>query len=85
MQNLIILELIFKDNGDSFLHHGFLNLSALFILLFLGELFIFILILIINLFKKNKFFHLTQVLVVINLIFISIININTIVKIGQKA
>ena len=69
---LIILELILKDNGDSFLHHGFLNLSALFILLFLGELFIFILILIIYLFKKNKFFRLTRLLVVLNLIFISI-------------
>ena len=69
---LIILELILKDNGDSFLHHGFLNLSALFILLFLGELFIFILILFINLFKKHKFFHLTQLLVVMNLLFILI-------------
>jgi len=69
---LIILELIFKDTGDSFLHHGFLNLSALFILLFLGELFIFILILFINLFKKHKYFHLTQLIVATNLIFILI-------------
>ena len=53
---LIIFELIIKDNGDSFLHHGILNLSALFILLFLGELFIFILIIIILLLIKLIFY-----------------------------
>ena len=67
---LIIVELIIKDTGDSFLHHGFLNLSALFILLFLGELLIFILILFINLLKKKKFFHLIQLFILINLLFI---------------
>ena len=66
---LIIVELIIKDTGDSFLHHGFLNLSALFILLFLGEIFIFILILFINLFKSKNFFHLTQLFISINLLF----------------
>ena len=49
---LIILELIKKDTGDSFLHHGILNISALFALLFLGE--IFILIIILN-FRKFHF------------------------------
>ena len=43
---LIIFELIVKDNGDSFLHHGILNLFSLFFLLVLGELLIFVIILI---------------------------------------
>ena len=45
---LIILELIYRDRGDSFLHHGILNLSSLFVFLFFGELFILLLILIIS-------------------------------------
>ena len=49
---LILLELIFKDHGDNFLHHGILNLSALFILLILGEIIILIFIFILQL--KNK-------------------------------
>ena len=39
---LIIFELIYIDHGDDFLHHGILNLSALFVLLILGEICIFI-------------------------------------------
>ena len=35
-----ILEFILKDRGDSFLHHGILNLSALFFSLILGEILI---------------------------------------------
>ena len=55
---LILLELIFKDHGDNFLHHGILNLSALFILLILGEIIILIFILIIYLLKKKKYLKL---------------------------
>ena len=82
---LIIIELIKKDTGDSFLHHGILNISAFFILLFLGEIFILIIILLINLCKIKKYSLLMQLLVVIDLLSILIQNINIFVKIGQKA
>ena len=49
---LTILEFILKDTGDSFLHHGILNLSALFFSLILGEILILSFIFIINI--KNK-------------------------------
>ena len=39
---LIIIELIIKDHDDNFLHHGMLNLTALFVLLTLGEIIIVI-------------------------------------------
>ena len=45
---LIIFELIYKDHGDNFLHHGILNFSALIILLILGEFLILIFILILK-------------------------------------
>ena len=73
---LIILELIYRDTGDSFLHHGIINITALFILLFLGELFILILILLINLRKKKKYTRLIQLLNIIFLLII-LIFINT--------
>ena len=55
---LIMIELIYKDRGDNFLHHGILNLSALFILLILGELIILIFILIIKFIKKKQYINL---------------------------
>ena len=73
---LIILELICRDTGDSFLHHGILNLSALFILLFIGELFILILILIINLFKYKRYHQAVQLFIIISLLNI-LIYVNT--------
>ena len=69
---LIILELIYKDTGNSFLHHGIINIVALFILMLLGELFILILILIINLYKKKKYVQLKQILIIIYLLSIII-------------
>ena len=69
---LIILELIVKDNGDSFLHHGILNLFSLFFLLVLGELLIFVIILFINLFKNKKYFHLIQSIIILSLLYILI-------------
>ena len=65
---LIILELIFKDNGDSFLHHGIFNLSSLFILLISGELFINVIILIINLCNNRKFYPLIKFFIFTNLL-----------------
>ena len=55
---LIIFELIYIDHGDNFIHHGILNLSALFILLTLGEIVIIIFILIINFIKKKQYLKL---------------------------
>ena len=69
---LIILELIVKDNGDSFLHHGILNLFSLFFLIILGELLIFVIILFINLFKNKKYFHLIQSIIILSLLYILI-------------
>ena len=73
---LIIFELIVKDRGDSFLHHGILNLSALFILVIIGEFIIFIIILLLNLIKNKKYFHLTQFFIIIILLYI-LLYINT--------
>ena len=69
---LIIFELILKDTGDSFLHHGILNLSGLFVFLFLGELFILLLILIIKLITKKKYYRIIQLNTIIFLLIISI-------------
>lgn len=66
---LIIFELIYKDRGDNFLHHGILNLSALFILLLLGEFFILIFILIINFIKKKKYLNSFRFSFIIILLF----------------
>ena len=65
---LIIIELIFKDNGDSFLHHGIFNLASLFILLFLGGLFINLIILTINLCKKREYYPLIKFFMITNLL-----------------
>ena len=67
---LIIFELIYIDHGDDFLHHGILNLSALFILLILGEICIFILILILNFIKKKQFSRLLKLIFSITLLII---------------
>ena len=69
---LIILELIHKDTGDSFLHHGILNISSLFVLLFLGELLILILILMIKLCRIKKYYLLIQLLIIFSLLSIFI-------------
>ena len=66
------MELIVKDNGDSFLHHGILNLFSLFFLIILGELLIFVIILFINLFKNKKYFHLIQSIIILSLLYILI-------------
>ena len=49
---LIIFELLLKDRGDTFLNHGMFNISALLLLLILGEILILLFIFIINI--KNK-------------------------------
>ena len=69
---LIIFELIYKDTGDSFLHHGILNLSALFVFIIVGELFILLLILIIKLSRHNKYDRIIRFNFIILLLIISI-------------
>ena len=76
---LIIFELIYKATGDSFLHHGILNLSALIIFLVLGECFNLVLILTKYLFKKKKFYFLSQLF-----IFIFFLNILIYINIKNK-
>ena len=52
---IIIFEIVLKDRGDSFLHHGFFNILSLFTFLILGEIFIILFILFILIIKKNIF------------------------------
>ena len=68
---LIILELIYRDSGDSFLHHGILNLSGLFVFVIFGEFLILLLILIINLFKRKKYCRIIQFNLIIILLITS--------------
>ena len=50
----ILIELIIKDHGDTLLHHGILNLVALFLVLLLSEIVILLIIYIEQLIKRNK-------------------------------
>ena len=68
---LIIFELILKDRGDSFLHHGIFNLSALFFLLTLGEILILLFIIIINI-KNIK----CSIIIIMNLALLLLILCN---------
>ena len=58
---MIIIILIFKDHGDSFIHHGIINLFSLFTFLIIGEIIILFLTFIINLIKKKKYNLLCQI------------------------
>ena len=55
---IIYIELTIKDHDENFLHHGKLNLFALFSLTIMGEIIILFIVLYKNLFKNNKFFLL---------------------------
>ena len=69
---LIIFQLIYKDRGDSFLHHGILNIVSLLFLLFIGEILILILILIIINIKKKKYSNSLLLIIIISYSYISI-------------
>ena len=56
---IIIFEIVLKDRGDSFLHHGFFNILSLFTFLILGEIFIILFIIIINIKKKKYLIFIT--------------------------
>jgi hypothetical protein len=55
---IIYIELAIRDHGENFLHHGKLNLFALFSLTIMGEIIVLFIILYKNIFKKKKFFFL---------------------------
>ena len=65
----IIFELLLKDTGDSFLHHGILNFIALLVILSLGEILILLFIFIINIKNKKISFLIFIILILHSLIF----------------
>ena len=69
---LIIIQLIYKDRGDSFLHHGMLNIISLLVFLFVGEMIILLLILILNNLKKQNYSFSFLIIISIIYIFLTI-------------
>ena len=69
---LIILQLIYIDRGDSFYHHGILNIISLILLLFIGEILILIFILIVINIKKRKYSNSLLIIIIINYLYITI-------------
>ena len=69
---LIIFQLIYKDRGDSFLHHGMMNIISLLILIFFGEIIILILKLILINIKKNKYANSFLILLILAYIYLAI-------------
>ena len=69
---LIILQLIYIDRGDSFYHHGILNIISLIFLLFIGEIVILTLILIIINIQKRKYSRSFLIIIIITYLFNSI-------------
>ena len=70
---LLILELFYKDHGDSIRNHGMLNIEALFLLFFLGEIIIIIIIFLKKMIKKKKIIPFTFIISFFLLVFILII------------
>ena len=69
---LIILQLIYIDRGDSFYHHGILNIISLIFLLFIGEIVILTLILIIINIQKRKYSRSFLIIIIITYLFNSV-------------
>ena len=69
---LIIFQLIYKDRGDSFLHHGMMNIISLLILIFFGEIIILILKLILINIKKKKYANSFLILLILAYIYLAI-------------
>ena len=67
----IIIELIYKDHGDTFNNHGILNLEALFLFLILGEIIILIILIFIFIIKKRKYILNIFIIFCIIIFFIS--------------
>ena len=72
----ILLELSIKDIGNDFNNHGILNLSALLLILFVGEIILIIIFIYIYLIKnvKLRFIYILTYILVIILYFINIKN-----------
>ena len=66
---IIIIELVYKDHGDSLQNHGLLNFEGLIVFLSFGEMVILLLIFILNNIKKKKFFSLTKIIIIFILIY----------------
>lgn len=60
---IILIELIIKDNGNTFEHHGSLNFAGLICILFFGELLILSILSIIYI-MKNKIYKLILILII---------------------
>ena len=73
-----MIELIYKDRGDSILNHGMINLYSLFLLISIGEIFILLLILIIYILKNKKYFSIKIIIIAFYLfsIFLYVKNID---------
>ena len=69
---LIIFQLIYKDRGDSFLHHGMMNIISLLILIFFCEIIILILKLILINIKKKKYANSFLILLILAYIYLAI-------------
>lgn len=59
---LLILELFYKDHGDSIRNHGMLNIESLFIFILLGEIIIIIIILLVKNIKRKKYLSFTLII-----------------------
>ena len=69
---LLVLELFYKDHGDSIRNHGMLNIQSLFIFIFLGEIISIIIILLIKTIKRKKYLSFTLVISILLFILILI-------------
>ena len=70
---LFFIEFLFKDRGNTFLHHGILNLYGFFLILAFGECLILIILLFIFLIKNKKYILLLFIIFIIFIFFIFLI------------
>ena len=70
---IIYIELVLRDHGENFQHHGKLNLFGLFSLTIIGEIVILFFLLYKNLIQKKKLFLLSLITIIFSIISIIII------------
>ena len=66
---IVIIQLIYKDHGESYQNHGLLNFEALTVFLLIGEIINLLVILILKNILKKKYFSLIMIIVSILMIF----------------
>jgi hypothetical protein len=66
---IVIIQLIYKDHGESYQNHGLLNFEALTVFLLIGEIINLLVILILKIIFKKKYFSLIMIIVSILMIF----------------